>query len=222
MSLILTAVYTLRTCSDIEILLSSIELHGSENTRHKFIGAIHELFRLSLITSQNDPITSLGNELGQVVYNPERFGRSGFEIDEDHRIFEQIDPDGYRERSKTLVEMAEGACFYFQDEISYEKKGDKKFLKPNVLGLLEELQKSLEKAADFTQVILEQIFTTFLDQNEIKLGNVAQPLRVALTGKTVSPGIFEVMEVLGKREVMKRVKKAILHIRIKNPADLSA
>ena len=64
-------------------------------------------------------------------------------------------------RSKTLVEMAEGACFYFQDEISYEIKSDKKFLKPNVLGLLEELQKSLEKAADFTQVILEQIFSRF-------------------------------------------------------------
>jgi len=120
-----------------------------------------------------------------------------------------------KERSKTLVEMAEGTCFYFQDDITYEEKGDKKFLKLNVLELLEELQESLEKTSDFFQAALEKTFETFLEEKEIKLGKVAQPLRVALTGKTVSPGIFEVMEVLGKETVLKRIAKAISHIRAK-------
>ena len=118
-------------------------------------------------------------------------------------------------RSKTLVEMAEGALFYFQEDTKYEEKGDKKFLKPNVLELLEDLHKRLEQTAGFNQADLERAFVAFLDEREIKLGKVAQPLRVALTGKTASPGIFEVMEVLGKETVLKRLLKAIEHIRSK-------
>ena len=120
-----------------------------------------------------------------------------------------------KERSKTLVEMAEKAAFYFQEEIIYEKKGDDKFLKPDVLELFEDLKERLEKAHEFNQEGLEKIFAAFLEEKEIKLGKVAQPLRVALTGKTVSPGIFEMMEVLGKKRVLQRIDKAIAHIRKK-------
>ncbi len=120
-----------------------------------------------------------------------------------------------KERSKTLVEMAENAVFYFQDDITYEEKGDKKFLKPKVLDLLEDLQQRLEKTLEFNKDGLEKTFISFLDDRGIKLGKVAQPLRMALTGKTVSPGIFEVMEVLGKDIVLKRVEKVIEHIQSK-------
>jgi glutamyl-tRNA synthetase len=120
-----------------------------------------------------------------------------------------------KERSKTLVEMAESALFYFQDDITYEEKGDKKFLKPNVLEHLEDLQGRLEKTPEFNQEGLEKTFISFLEDRGIKLGKVAQPLRVALTGKTFSPGIFEVMEVLGKETSLKRLSKAILHIQSK-------
>ncbi len=118
-------------------------------------------------------------------------------------------------RSKTLVEMAENALFYFQDDVTYEEKGDKKFLKKNILELLEDLQGRLEKTPDFNHSGLEKTFVPFLEEKEIKLGKVAQPLRMALTGKTVSPGIFEVMEVLGKESVLQRLLKAIAHIREK-------
>jgi len=118
-----------------------------------------------------------------------------------------------KERSKTLVEMAEKAAFYFQEEIIYEKKGEDKFLKPDALKLFEDLKERLEKAHEFNQEGLEKIFAAFLEENEIKLGKVAQPLRVALTGTTVSPGIFEMMEVLGKDKVLLRIDKTIAHIR---------
>jgi len=118
-------------------------------------------------------------------------------------------------RSKTLVEMAEAARFYFQEEVIYEKKGDNKFLKPDVLVLFEGLSRRLKKTSKFDQADLEKIFTVFLEENEIKLKKIAQPLRVALTGKTASPGIFEVMEVLGKEKVLERIDKAIAHIRAK-------
>ncbi len=54
-----------------------------------------------------------------------------------------------------------------------------------------------------------------VEDNEIKLKKVAQPLRVALTGKTASPGIFEVMEILGRKKVVERLAKVITHIRSK-------
>ncbi len=54
-----------------------------------------------------------------------------------------------------------------------------------------------------------------MEDREIKLGKVAQPLRVALTGKTVSPGIFEIMEVLGKETTIERIAKVIAHIQAK-------
>ena len=118
-------------------------------------------------------------------------------------------------RSKTLADMAEAARFYFQEEVTYEKQGDDKFLKPDVLVLFERLGNRLEKTSQFDQENLEKIFVSFLEENEIKLKNIAQPLRVALTGRTASPGIFEVMEVLGKEKVLKRIDKAVAHIRSK-------
>ncbi len=118
-------------------------------------------------------------------------------------------------RSKTLADMAEASRFYFQRDIAYEKQGDNKFLKPDVLALLESLKTHLEKTSKFDQESLEKTIAVFLEENEIKLKKIAQPLRVALTGKTASPGIFEVMEVLGKEKVLERIEKAMNHIRTK-------
>lgn len=118
-------------------------------------------------------------------------------------------------RSKTLVDMAESARFYFEKEIIYDEKADNKFLKSDVLELLVNLQARLEQTSVFDQEGLEKTFVAFLEANQIKLKKVAQPLRVALTGKTASPGIFEVMEVLGKESVLERLGKAVTHIRAK-------
>ncbi len=118
-------------------------------------------------------------------------------------------------RSKTLVDMAESSRFYFEKDILYDGKADNKFLKPDVLELLENLQGRLEQTSIFDQEGLEKAFVDFLEANQIKLKKVAQPLRVALTGKTASPGIFEVMEVLGKEVVLGRLEKAVNHIKNK-------
>lgn len=123
-----------------------------------------------------------------------------------------------KQRSRTLVEMAEAARFYFQEDITYEEKGDQKFLKPNILEHLEDITERLGKATDFSEKGLEEIFLAFLEERQIKLGKVAQPMRVALTGKTASPGLFEVMTVLGRDAVVSRLEKAIVHIRMKKDA----
>ncbi|MBW2206604.1 MAG: glutamate--tRNA ligase [Deltaproteobacteria bacterium] len=119
-------------------------------------------------------------------------------------------------RSRTLVEMAEGALFYFQDEFSYEEKGDRKFLKPNILEHLQDIRERLKSAEDFSIKGLEDVFRVFLEEQQVKLGKIAQPIRVALTGRTASPGLFEVMEILGKEKVLARLDKAVTHIKKKS------
>jgi glutamyl-tRNA synthetase len=117
-------------------------------------------------------------------------------------------------RAKTLLEMAQGALFYFK-EITFEKEAEEKFLRPELLEILEGLLSDLKAATGFGQKELERIISSFSQRHKIKLGKVAQPLRVALTGKAVSPGIFEIMEVLGQEMVIKRLSTAISHIKTK-------
>ena len=97
----------------------------------------------------------------------------------------------------------------------YEQKGDDKFLKKNVVQLLGSLTDALSETDPFDQETLEKTFIRFLEENDVKLRKIAQPLRVALTGKTASPGIFEVMQVLGKEKVIDRIRKAVNHISAK-------
>ena len=115
-------------------------------------------------------------------------------------------------RSKTLDEMAESALFYFADEIDYEEKAANKFLKPAVLDALQLLLAQFETLESFSEEILETAFKAVMDQTGLKLGKIAQPVRVALTGKTASPGIFEVAAIIGKDKVVSRLKKAIRFI----------
>jgi len=115
-------------------------------------------------------------------------------------------------RSKTLLDMSERALFYFKD-ITYEKQADEKFLLPEALDILEDLLLDLKGATSFDQKELENIFSILLERHQIKLGKVAQPLRVALTGTSVSPGIFEIMEVMGQNMVINRLSNAISHIK---------
>lgn len=116
-------------------------------------------------------------------------------------------------RSKTLAEMADGASFYFEKDITYEPKGAKKFLKQAALPPLQALYEKLSGLADFDQKTLEAVFSEVMETSGLKLGKIAQPVRVALTGKTVSPGIFEIIDALGKSEVLKRLEGAIQYIK---------
>ena len=118
-----------------------------------------------------------------------------------------------KERSKTLVEMAEKSGFYFENNFAYEKKAAGKFLKPEAIDLLKDLLEMFKAMSDFHQKALETAFVSFMEEKGVKLKKIAQPLRVALTGQTVSPGIFEVMDVLGKDEVLIRLNKAIEYIK---------
>ena len=108
--------------------------------------------------------------------------------------------------------MADGAMFYFQDTVSYDEKAAKKSLKTASLKPIKLLIKQLEALDCFEEKKLENVFKAVMEATELKLGKIAQPVRVALTGKTTSPGIFENIEVLGKEKVIARLRDAVKFI----------
>ena len=115
-------------------------------------------------------------------------------------------------RSKTLKDMAADALFYFRDDIAYEEKAARKFLKPAALEPLQLLIEQLEALPDFSEKTLEGAFVAVMEKTGLKLGKIAQPVRVALTGRTASPGIFEIIAIIGKQRVIDRLKKALQFI----------
>jgi glutamyl-tRNA synthetase len=117
--------------------------------------------------------------------------------------------DSVRERSKTLVEMAKWLRFYFTDHIIYEDKAAAKFLTAATAPLLSQLVEGLERLPTFDEASIEQVFQRLMAAEGVALGALAQPARVALTGGTVSPGIHEVMAILGRERVLSRLRKAL-------------
>lgn len=118
-----------------------------------------------------------------------------------------------QERSKTLCEMAQKAEYYFKEEIEYDEAAARKFLKTSILPIFKEFFKQLKELNEkLTNENLPPLLNEIIKKNDLKFGKIAQPLRVALTGKTVSPGIFDVIVVLGKDKVLQRLQKAIDYI----------
>ena len=115
-------------------------------------------------------------------------------------------------RSKTLKDMAENALFYFKDTVSYDKDAASKFFTSGSLGILKMLIESLESLDFFDEKSLENVFVKAMEATELKLGKIAQPVRLALTGKAVSPGIFEILNVLGKEKSLDRLRRAVSFI----------
>lgn len=114
-----------------------------------------------------------------------------------------------KERSKTLLELANSLRYYIAEEVEYNEKAKDKFLNEKSRDLLAALKEDLASAPEFSHHGLEQVFKSVVEKHGVKLKDLAQPVRVAMTGGTESPGIFEVLEVLGKEKTIKRLEKAI-------------
>ena len=133
--------------------------------------------------------------------------KKGFQVILDERLIKIVNI--LRERAKTLVELANSSDYFFVDEVKYEEAARKKFLTPETLPIFETLVERLSSLDEFTVPELQKIFGEITEKRGLKLVQIAQPVRVALTGGTVSPGIFEVMEILGKEKVIERLKRAV-------------
>jgi glutamyl-tRNA synthetase len=113
---------------------------------------------------------------------------------------------GLKERAKTLVELIDSAGFLFADRpIKLDDKA-KAIMTDEARALLAKLLPELDALESWTAETTEQVVRIFAESASLKLGATAQPLRAALTGRTTSPGIFDVLTVLGKAESLARLR----------------
>ena len=117
----------------------------------------------------------------------------------------------YQPRAKTLVEMAEGAAFFVTDDdaLEYDEAASAKFLTTEAKEHLARVRDRLTSLTNFDKQTLEENMGAYLEEAGIKFKILAQPLRVAITGKTASPGLFETMEVLGKDRTLRRLNNIL-------------
>jgi glutamyl-tRNA synthetase len=116
---------------------------------------------------------------------------------------------GLKERAKTLVELVDGARFIVADRpLALDDKA-KGLLTPEARRLLGDLSENLGAIDPWSAETTEHAVRAFAERKGVKLGSVAQPLRAALTGRTTSPPIFDVLAVLGKVESLGRLRDQV-------------
>lgn len=120
-----------------------------------------------------------------------------------------------RERVQTVNEFPVKSIYFFRDIENYEEKAEKKFFNLESLPIIESVLDRLSRIEDLNQENINKVFKDIMQELDLKMGDIAQPVRVALTGGTASPGIFEVIDALGKKTTINRLKQAINYIRNK-------
>jgi glutamyl-tRNA synthetase len=113
-----------------------------------------------------------------------------------------------RERARTLVEAAQTMAFFFRPP-EIEKKAKEKFLTAETAPRLAALVEILGSVAPWDETNLESTVGAWLTRENLSIKDVAQPARVAITGRAVSPGLYEVLAVLGKEESLRRLQRGI-------------
>lgn len=136
--------------------------------------------------------------------------RSDLNLDKEHqdRILHLM--PGLKERAKTLVELADSAAFLCTSiPLQFTEKAQK-LLNDDNIAMLKKLASRLTELPDFTPKAINDLLHQFAESESLKLGKIAQPLRAAITGSMMSPGIDETAATLGKKEVLARLG-AITH-----------
>src|SRR6476620_7810751 len=114
-----------------------------------------------------------------------------------------------RERAKTLVDMVQWVKPYFGEAVVWEEEAATKFLTPANAPVLRKLLERFVSLSGFSKQAWEEQFKRLVEEEGMKMGQLAQPVRVALTGRTASPGLFDVMEVLGRERTLSRLQQSL-------------
>lgn len=114
-----------------------------------------------------------------------------------------------KERAKTLVEMVDWVRPYFGQSVTIDEEAAKKFLTPAIVPILGKLLTRFEVFPVFSKQQWEAAFKQLVEEEGVKMGQLAQPVRMALTGRTASPGLFDVMEVLGRDRTLFRLRQGV-------------
>lgn len=118
-----------------------------------------------------------------------------------------------RERNKTLVEMAEASVFFYRDFHQYDEKAANKHLTPAAAPGLRMLREALSALRPWVRESIHDLIAVTADALGVKMGSVAQPLRVAVSGTSVSPPIDLTLEILGQTRTVERIDHALARIK---------
>ena len=120
-----------------------------------------------------------------------------------------------QERAKTLVEMAEISAFVYRDFHEYDGKAAKKNLRPVAREPLEKALQALKELQEWTPERLHRLVEEVAEGLELKMGKVAQPLRVAVVGRAASPGIDDTLYLVGREACLRRIERALEYIALR-------
>ena len=113
-----------------------------------------------------------------------------------------------KERAHFVNEFWDLADYFFEAPTSYDEKAAKNW-KEETPVLMQQVISELEKIEDFTSANIETLLKEWMTANEIGMGKVMQPLRLSLVGALKGPHLFDIIEMIGKAETVKRIEKAI-------------
>ncbi len=117
----------------------------------------------------------------------------------------------YHSRMSTFRDFIDRADFFFRDDYAIDEVAAEKYLKEDHQKDFETLAERFSQVEDFHAKNIEDIFRDFVDERQMKSSDLVHPIRVALTGKDVGPGLFETIAVLGKEKTVQRLRQVFTH-----------
>jgi glutamyl-tRNA synthetase len=114
-----------------------------------------------------------------------------------------------RERAKTVREMAQNSVFFFRAPVAYDEKAVRKHITAEVPAILAEATTALAALNDWNAAAIHELISGVAAAKGVALGKLAQPMRIAVCGGTVSPPIDATLAILGKEEAILRLTRAL-------------
>jgi glutamyl-tRNA synthetase len=168
-------------------------------------GAIFDMDKLTWINGQY--IKSMDTD--ELARRSEEYIKDKNVIDDkfDRELWKKI-AVAYRERTRTLEDFVGVYKIFFSDEAEYDEKAVEKYLKkPNSKDIITRCKLAIEAGSKFDKVSIEEAYRKLADELKVKAAELIHPTRVAISGKTVGAGLFDMMELLGREKVLKRLAK---------------
>ncbi|HAR80128.1 MAG TPA: glutamate--tRNA ligase, partial [Succinivibrionaceae bacterium] len=145
----------------------------------------------------------------ELAWHLERQGLSQDEIAKGPKLEEVV--RNYAERTHTLKEMAQKALCYFREFEEYDAAGVKKWIKEGSVEILKSALDALNALESWDPESIDKVVADVAAKHEVGMGKVGQPLRIAITGSAMSPGIGDTMVLAGRELSLKRIERAIAH-----------
>lgn len=114
-----------------------------------------------------------------------------------------------KDRSKRITDLADSAVYFFEDPREYDPKAVKKRFKDDAGRRLEILAQRLEGLEEFTEKAAEDVFRAYAEEEQLSAGKLIHPTRLAVSGVSFGPGLFELLATLGKETVVRRMRRAV-------------